>query len=443
MLLRSIWTILLVVASVQAQSANLKTDNASDTSASTEGKPPLITRDTFKELTPSFRGRFARAFQFQYSTLEQPGTALIQNPNGTSTFVPNPERYLNKLSLTFDFNELFLPSSDWKSLISTYTKNFETNRQAVHDGTPIDLRLCGAKDGAPGKDPWWKAVHCIAGRGGLWIRLLSATKVSFSLSERQRVLSQIIVPDQPFPHGYDKVGEVDFDPKDLFISGTNWRDAIDALSGLVIARSKHSDSAPSDSLIKNCSFEYLKEMPGLQNGPRAPATGKIELPPDPDEKCITRVASMSGKERIAAILIPAFQFKRQSQFDFVRSAGVLIPAPFGESALNTYTLTWDLRRVIASTKMRTDAVAAMTQGYQRPKTPGEVSKACLTKATGVVNLIMVTTNSSRSVCQKLANDLSAEQYGLACISTDSVDRGTLIAAGDVEVTKPSTLECGW
>lgn len=40
------------------------------------------------------------------------------------------------------------------------------------------------------------------------------------------------------------------------------------------------------------------------------------------------------------------EFKILTQFDFIKYKGSLIEAPFRERALNTWTFTWDLTRLI-------------------------------------------------------------------------------------------------
>jgi hypothetical protein len=67
-----------------------------------------------------------------------------------------------------------------------------------------------------------------------------------------------------------------------------------------------------------------------------------------------------------ATLIPTFQFKKESQFDFIKQGGnVFVPAAFPEPSLNTFSFTFDLRRPIPSTKDRTDALNAMAAIYNR------------------------------------------------------------------------------
>ena len=75
--------------------------------------PPI--RDKLDFLRPGWERRFARAFQYQYELAEQPGTVLADFLIGDETAfppetvtrpIPNPQRYLQKHTLTLKLVEL-------------------------------------------------------------------------------------------------------------------------------------------------------------------------------------------------------------------------------------------------------------------------------------------------------------------------------------------------
>jgi hypothetical protein len=163
-----LFTIFLLIyflaASVQAQSK--PEDDSSE-----------ITPQNLQPLELSHGARIARAFQYQFSLAEQFGT--ISGANGT--FLQAPEHYLIQHSLTFQFSELFLTSSDFAKILKTYYDGLIApgDPPAAVNSKPVSLaHMC------PKSSP----LQCIADSGGWWKRALSGVTGTFSLSERQRVL---------------------------------------------------------------------------------------------------------------------------------------------------------------------------------------------------------------------------------------------------------------
>lgn len=57
-------------------------------------------------------------------------------------------------------------------------------------------------------------------------------------------------------------------------------------------------------------------------------------------------------DAVLQVAIPKFQFKRITQFDFVKNGGILIPAPFPEAALNNYTSrSWPLTKTTSASRI--------------------------------------------------------------------------------------------
>jgi hypothetical protein len=346
------------------------------------------------------KARIARAFQYQFGLQEQPGTVTVQNGSAV-TFVPNPEHYLVRHSLNLQLSEFFLPPSDFGSAL----KSFHDNEAG---GKTLDLRsLCG-------KRKQW-ALECVATSGAWWQRALSGVKGTFSLSERTRVVSGIVVPDKPFPQGYDKAGEIDFDPTQLFILGSNWKGAAASLAGIRVV-SGNKDSA--------C-------FPDLKSGSLDISQPDLEL----IEKCIREYGgSKRGGIGFLAAAVPTFKFVRQTQFDFLKNGGALLPAPFPEPALNSYSFTWDLRRMIAPTKERvavTDTIKAT-----HPSTSG--TKLCVTLSNGQKSFMPISDSFPESSCERFAQGMSNGQFVFACVAQNGET-----SLGDDSHLKPVGGNCKW
>jgi hypothetical protein len=412
------------------------------TSAWAGGTPPAtlppiyITKDDLKPFRPKFAASFARAFQYQYQRAEQPRSVVVAS--GTTTqIIENPEHYLNQHSLIFDFSELFPASPDLASLVKRiYASRLTSDPTSAKRQVRLD-ELCGGKP----------VFMCLATGVNPWKRALSGLSVTASLSERSAVQQGILLPQPSFSEHYGLSGQIDFDPTRLFIAGSNWKNAISAAQNMRI---------DPDQPYCDC-FQYLAD-----NEVQDPATQHL-LPGERYQACISkfaepRIVAPNHRMRADAILkvfIPKFQFKRASQFDFVKNGGTLLPAPFPSPALNSYMITWDLRRVIATTSNRMDAFDAITEGYKRPQsgsntagtsgTPQQFAKLCIIASGTSKSYVNIPSTFDANSCHTLARNTSADHYGLACISSNDVSVGPLtsIAVIPNDTTKPDSNSCRW
>jgi hypothetical protein len=377
---------------------------AQDATQTTEARKAESLKVTPEALQPwelKYNARFARAFQYQLGLQEQPGTATIQN-GSTVQFIPNPEHYLVKHSLTFQFSELFLTSSDFGNALKTFSD--------LNPGKRLNLaELCGGK-----KSALKPALNCVASPGPWWQRAISGVTMQFSLSERTRVASGIVVPAGPFPSDYDKAGEIDFDPTKIFILGTNWKDAATGLAEVTLDPGQE----PAD---KDC----------FRRGSKANDR--------PDAKACTKNhgGSKGGLVGVLAVAVPTFKYLRQTQFDFLKNGGVLTPSPFPEPALNNYTFTWDLRRLIAPAKERV-AVADAIKTYNAGPKNQNGTKLCVTISNGQKSYMPISDNFPENSCKLFAEQMSEGQFQLACVV-----KGGQVIFGDKEGNRPPGNACEW
>lgn len=309
-------------------------------------------------LQPTWGERVARMFQYQFQITEQPRTVVI---SGVPTM--NPEHYLQQHSLLFSFSELFPGSSDFAAMVgSAYT-----HKPGSTTGKPLlDTTICG-------DNPTSSVLTCIARGAHAWQRAIAGVKATFTVSERSAIQQSSIVPES-FGYHYGYGGEVDFDPTNLFITSSNYQTALSAVKG---ANAKTLSSA---SLLQ----------PMLE--------GADNLHPI--------------RDKLLAALIPTFQYKRTTQFDFIKnSGGFFVPATFPETGLNSYTFTLDARRLFAPMKARSDAEATL-----RPPTPVVTLKFCVPIKSKTEIYLSVPDSFRPDACQNLATSMGAETYRLACVT---------------------------
>jgi len=303
-------------------------------------------------------GRFARGFQYEYKLGEQPGTVLIssgQNNGLVTAFVRNPQHYLQQHTITYKFSELF---PDRLSLFKRGNDYLNKDPSQYPDGeTKLTEYLCGR--GKP-------LITCLTKGGGWFQRFLMGASINVSFPERADVLNGFFVTDPKFGKKYQVNGGFTFDPTKLFPNATNWR----------------------------TTFEEVQKI----------------------DKALALLGASDAiwgrrpwKPSLAAALIPKVEFKRVTQFDFVKNNGILIQAPFPERALNTWTFTWDLTRVIPDTKNRIDedviTDALMNLGKKEPQ------RKCILHFAGKEDRTFdVKPAFTDQSCKHLKNLLGADSY---------------------------------
>lgn len=318
----------------------------------------------FKRMVDSiplgWAGRFARGFQYQYQLNEQPRSVIL----GSDIIIDNPQRFLQQHTFTFKFAELFPTRLPIYKRGNDYLKNYP----GVTSDT-LNNMLCGNRP----------LITCLTKSGNWFQRALMGSSFNVTLSERADIMQGAIVASPRFGKPYQVNGGFTFDPAKLFPTATDWKGTFDEVQKI--------DSA----------LAYL---------------GAAD--------------AMSGRHRPwetpwEAALIPKVEFKRLSQFDFLKFNGALIAAPFPNRAITTWTFTWDLTHVIPDTKSRIDAAVIgdtllkLEKGFKHkePPTP-TLQKQCVLHVSNEDTATDVQSNSSGKTCQALAKAVKAESYALAC-----------------------------
>ena len=392
--------------SATSSAPSLTSESKKDSSAS---QVIDLNKNSLKSFEPGIGERVARGFQYEFDRNEQPGFVVISSGN-TSQILPNPEHYINQHSLTFQFSELFLSPAELTSIA----------KQLSAENTKARFQFGNGKNNAAeylvSAGPWWK-------------RAIGGVTTTISLAERPGTQQGILVPNLPFSLHYGFTGQIDFDPTAMFITGKSWKDALDA--------AKNQDLETNDGC-------FARPEPGIN-----PTSESNQKPKSHD--CAAELAtprirpgvSRPEKRRYLEALIPKFQFKRVSQFDFVKNSGILIPAPFPESGLNNYSFTWNLRRVIAPTSDRLAAETAFEAYHSQPKSQQPSEKMCITVSGISRNFVSVPDTFEPRSCKALALSIGADHFALACSMSDKVLIGKTVEVKDRETAGgPDQNSCG-
>lgn len=365
---------------------------------------PVICNTDLRTLSPTGWGRLGRGFRYQYQLGEQFRSVLVGS-GSAAQILPNPEHYLNQHSLTFQFGELFRTSGELSAMVRQIA-----DERTKEKGRQFTLEMCRSSD----------VVACLAGGEGLAKRALSGLSLTASLSERQAVLlSSGFAPEGNFSSHYGVTGQIDFDPAAMFVDANNWENALGAVQNMDLTPEKCFQKR-GDPDRDDCTTKLSK----------ATLRGSYQR---------------SGVDVFLEAAIPTFQYKRISQFDFVKNGAILLPAAFPEVALNSYSFTWDLRKLIASRATRLAARSAVAS-YQAPvveraaaATAGAAQEVCVTAGEST-NFISVTRFTLES-CRSVARSVGAERYALACNWGSQVNIGDEVPL-EAEAAAPKN-NCGW
>jgi len=342
----------------------------------------------------------------------------VVTANGTSEVIANPEKYLNQHTLSFQFSELFPNVSSLATVVAAIYNSDPNNAKKT---VRLDSQLCRGSS----------AIECLASGGKFWERFLSGVSGNVSLSERDEIQQGILLTNFPSSLHYGPAGEIDFDPASLFVTAASWKTAVASLKGITVETNREE----TDCFMK--------------------AATATDQSPKERQNCVNKFArprfSASMEQgrwtRFGALLIPKFQFKAISQFDFIKNGGALVSEPGLQRSLKNYMFIWDLKRVIPSTADRVAALAAY-RSYSMPKTQAASvaqPKLCVTISGSSRGYVPVGDNFTADGCRMLAMNARAGSFALACAAANSIAIGDPSPSGEPigEVHLPESNTCSW
>lgn len=331
--------------------------------------------------------RIARLFQYEYKLSETPGTVQIG-----ADFKENPQDYLHQHTLTLKFAELF---PDRLTMFKRGSDYLKKNPEAA--GTDGDRALAKA---ICDDDP---LITCMT-KGGNWFkRGWMGTTISVPLSQRSLVQQAILVEPE-FSKKYQFGIGFTFDPAKIFPSVSSYRAMLDEVQ----------------RIDKGIALIGAKDL---------------------------REGKKPWKQRWS-VIFPKVDFKMLTQFDFVKLGGELVEAPFPERAINTWTFTWDLTRLIPDTKNRIDEDAIyetleVLKGFGKEDS---WKKRCRVQIAGEVNprdLKDIHPGFSAESCQELAQIMQAQTYQLSCVLDPSPRQDGPAISPALPPVLPATNSCKW
>ena len=352
-----------IAANSQVAKGSTATQNPGQDSAPDAKKSTLSFDDAWSLFEHDFAGRFGRSFEYDFQRVEQPQVLQI----GSGTIIPNPEHYLNEHTLKFQLSELF-PSET--ALLSAFNSACTLLKDENSPGA----------DKCTSDDVW---ANRIAGGGGWWARALSGLSLSVDLSERPDLQQGVVVVPGSFAQHYQVSGSFDFDPAQLFLGGANWK----------------------------AWNSIRKKDPGAKDDPSPDMVRQNAAP-----RLLSKDWGSAPKKGIAvlAAFVPTVSYKRVSQFDFIKSGGVLVPTSYLDSAQNQYSFHWDLKRSIPSSASRSAAV---------PDSQSQSSRLCVLIYGNVRSFISVSSQAKSEDCHTSARANEADSYALGCVTKNVVSSG--------------------
>jgi hypothetical protein len=313
-------------------------------------------------ILPNRLERSLRATQAKIEVAQQPNTSLVQlTPTSAVTAVPNPDHNLLRVSSVTNYSELVPTPDDVQKqaqLLNDAGIWAETSNGLCHHQAELLIKAESTQPSEPAsgpvstKDATFRKTagameHCLLRTGfrNELLRNLSGAKGTFSYSQNPQVQQNLLVPSAISNNNRIFSGQVDFDPSKLFLTGSDW------LSAYQAARLYGPDAEANftNSMLRACH----REEDGRRVLRGEARSGLV------DADCLRRLAAPRGLKTIAAAVIPAVTYSVKTQFDFIKSGGGLVPAPYATPNLGDLILSIDLTRVIPSAKSRADALSAL------------------------------------------------------------------------------------
>ena len=284
--------------------------------------------------------RMARSSQFKVEGQEQPKTVLAYPSTTATTPLPilNPDHVLFKYTVLSRASDYFPTTQDVADQVKAYTDAGGTKLAATA------TVLCQAGHTLDA------IASCLSKtrKRDFFYRFVSGFSGTFSYSDNPEVVQNILITSGTAEAHRNRLfsGEVVFDPSNVFVSGTDWKNAVTA-AGIY-------EPGVLDKLkVKAHTACYGKK--------------DEQLSAEPTKQCLNKLAGPTGWKAIGAAFLPTVDYKIQTQFDFIKSGANFIEPPYPLGHLYDFSFTQDFRRVFPTAKQREDAVGALTIVHKNTK----------------------------------------------------------------------------
>ncbi len=275
---------------------------------------------------PHFVERLGRSTTSKFELIEQSNTVLVQSGSASLPSL-NPTPLLFRFTGTAARSELIPSVSD----VALQVKTLTDAKVAVTSATST---ICKSQSGAD------KLMNCvlrtgIANRIG---RIVAGEKDSFIYGQNPEIQQGIAVAGTAAAStNYSISGQVDLDPKGIFLNGSDLNTAYPAIVayGLrkeFLTRIQHRCDADAIPDFK------ASQLLGLSG-------------------CARKLAGMGDVKGVfMSLLLPDFNDTIRNNFDFLKQGGLLVAASVPTPRLQDVLFTVDLSKLIPSAKNRSDAI---------------------------------------------------------------------------------------
>ena len=364
-------------------------------SAVDEGCGDTIKKDCLKNLEAIVQGEFAQIVAIRVSTA---GTTSVYRGYIRWCHVNYPEsrQMAADTRLPFSRPNGFPPAQTCPTWLRPNTSSlYPDPKKGPSRPVTLGRDLCGERN----------TVQCLAGKGNFFGRLFSASSVTFSFSQRDKVQQSVVVPNLPVFQNWQWSYDITLKPASMFIMGANWSSAVSVFQG------RRLSLAPEDSLESRCFTA-------------APKSSLAECEKEFARRRLDPAVPQGRWTALAAILIPTFEMKALSQFDFIKQGGLLTESPLLQRTLKNLTFTWDLRNLVPQTSDRVAIGMLYDQGL-KPKTDDSTanpsssssvaSKLCVIYSGTFRSYIGVLSDWTIDSCRNVAsNSGPISGYAAAC-----------------------------
>lgn len=269
-------------------------------------------------LLPGAGQRFMRSLGPKWEISDLPNTVVEDDMPSR-----NLEGVLWKVSFTFNPGDLLTNETDYStaySALSKYKADFK-----------LDLK---SADPYPHTIPEIEKFALTDFRGKIQ-RALALFSVSFGLAERplsERDLS-------PGKQDKDEIVEsltIKFDPSRLYDVGTSRKLAYETLLNYAKTFEKGLLGVP---IPRSCT-----DPQEVLNNAR---------------NCLAALSHTTNGWRTLATFLPTIEFKTVDEYDFIKAGGQFTERLFPDERLETWTITWDLKRAFGVASRRADALSVL------------------------------------------------------------------------------------
>lgn len=294
-----------------------------------------------KDLLPSPSELMGRALKFKLELLDQEDFYIeeVTLPSGRGgeerdamVFRPNPDRYLWKTTLSLDFSKLFPSAAELKA---GYEGVAAHSKWIDRSADPLSLERANGE---------LVEYFAHARPTDRWKRFLSGISAFVAIADRPALQDGAPLPRPVLEEDdYDETYGVKVDPAKWFVDVSDWAAAYSATLAYAKAYEK-------PEVLR---FEH-------------PCSEQI------DRRCLDGLTSLAGPRQILAAVLPVFEVKSVDQFDFVQAGKRFISTSLQDSTLETYTLTWDLGRVVSAAEDRRAALKTLA-AIEKMRDPSPLS----------------------------------------------------------------------